>query len=114
VTDDDYDDEIQAIVLKSASEQLIPRKVKTAKHSKMLSLFMKYFPQEWASSTSCTYEKNIANTTSVSKSLQKASHDMCFYGENESHNVKFTRNIVVKGVPISIQNYKIMFSSLFF
>jgi hypothetical protein len=100
---------------KACSKQLSRKKVETAKHSKIPSLFIKYFPQECALSTNCTCKKKnknkIANGTSVSKSLKNVSLDLWFDSENKSHNAKFTRNILVKGAPISIQNYKI-FSGL--
>lgn len=49
------------------------------------------------------------------KITKKVRLHMWFVGENESFNAQFIwKNIIVRGMPISIQNYKIMFSSLFF
>ena len=45
--------------------------------------------------------------------LKNVSLNLWFVGENKSHNAKFTRNILVKGAPISIHNYK-LFSGLIF
>jgi hypothetical protein len=50
----------------------------------------------------------------VSKSGKKSRLERWFHGENESFNAEFIRNkIQVKGMAISVQNYKIIqFSGL--
>jgi hypothetical protein len=68
------------------------------------------------SPTGCAYLKLCFYILkNVSKSLKKFRCKMQFDGENESVTVEFMWNdILARQMPISVRNYKVMFSVLLF
>jgi hypothetical protein len=93
----------------TANELMGQTKGENTKYSKVQSVFMEQFQQECTVHLPAALAKNLVMFKNVSKSLKRVRTDKWFDGNNESFKAEVIQNnILVEGMLISIQNYKII------